>query len=169
MFDLETVIGILSSLSVLAPIAIYVLRFRSLPKQNHIIGILAGISFLFDLVGYIRRVNKQSNVMLFNAYYLIQHLLLTVFFYEILFKRSKQFFFKAGIAAFIGSYMVISFVAQGFTEYQGYAWTASSLILAAYGLIFKAVNCEPHPFPTGIFKVHYLSTERLLYTLALVF
>jgi hypothetical protein len=91
---------------------------------------------LFDVVGFIRATNRQSTVILFNSYYLIQHFLLTFYFYKILFNRSRRIFFNAGIAVFIGGYVFISIVAQGITEYQSYVWTVSSLILATYGCVF---------------------------------
>jgi hypothetical protein len=138
MSDVDHLIGVLSNLSVFIPIAFYFLKIKSLPKPSHIIGMLVITSMIFDAVGFIRYSNKQSTVLLFNVYYVIQHVLLTVYFYKILFNRSKRVLFIAGIAVVIAGYLLISFTVQGVTVYQSYAWTVSSFILAAYGITYTS-------------------------------
>jgi hypothetical protein len=138
MFDLQRVIGALSNISVLAPITFYFLKIKSVPKSSHLIGILVITSFIFDAVGYIRFINKQPTVVLFNAYSLIQHMLLSVYFYKILFNKSMRFVFAAGIVVFAVGYIFIFALAQHFTEYQSYAWTLSSLVLAFYGCVYTS-------------------------------
>lgn len=145
MVESTEIIRLLSNFSVLLPITVYCLKFKILPRHNHIIGMLVIASMIFDLTGFIRAKNGLSTVILFNTYFLLQQLLLTLFYYKILFNNVKHRVFPIGIAFFVVGYIFITLFAQGINEYQSYVWTLGCVILAVYGLLFTSHLLKNNP------------------------
>jgi hypothetical protein len=145
MFDLEQIIRVLSNFSVCIPIIVYFIKFKNLPRQNHVIGVLVITSMVFDVIGLIRFSYSLSNIFLFNSYYIIWYVLLTIYYYLILFRKAKKQYFKLGIAVVAVGYTVVTIFAQGIDEYQSYAWTIISLVLASYGIIYTSHQVKNTP------------------------
>jgi hypothetical protein len=103
-------------------------------KQIHIIGILVIVSGFFDLVGFIFFSRHQSTVVLFNAYYFILFLLLTWFYYEVLFVNTRKAIVWIGIAIYLPSFILITFFVQNFLEYQTLMWLITAVIMIMYSI-----------------------------------
>jgi hypothetical protein len=133
---ISEIIRIASNVSLLVPLAIYLSRVRYASRQIHIIGILIIASGIFDLVGLVLFSRHQSTVMLFNAYYFILFMLLTWFYYEILFANTLKVMVWIGLAVYLPSFILITFFVQNVSEYQSLMWLITALIMIIYSIAY---------------------------------
>jgi hypothetical protein len=125
-----------SSLSVLIPLCIYVIRFKSLNKAGHVIGALLVISALCDLAGFILFKTQHSTAIVFNIYYTLMFLVLCRFYYEIIFKNKLRIALVAGIALYVLSFVMITFYVQNFFFYQNLVWIIGGIIMILYSITY---------------------------------
>lgn len=134
--DTSEVIRVASNLSLLLPLAIYITRIRYVSRQVHIIGILLIVSGLCDLIGFILFHEHQSTVVLFNTYYALLFILLTWFYYEILFVNTRRIMIWIGLAIYVQSFILISVFVQSFLEYQTLMWLVTAIIMITYSIAY---------------------------------
>jgi hypothetical protein len=119
------------------PLILYLIRFKSVPREIHFIAICVAISTLSDFICYQMAIRKIHNMLVTNNYYLLEFTLLACFFYHILFKRMYKKFFIAAILAFIVAFLLISFFIQPYlTVHQNFVWSLNKLICLIFSLMF---------------------------------
>lgn len=133
---ISEIIRIASNVSLLVPLVAYLSRMKFASRQIHIIGILVIVSGFFDLVGFIFFSRQQSTVVLFNAYYLILFLLLTWFYYEVLFVNTRRAMVWIGIAIYVPSFILVTFFVQNFLEYQSLMWLITAVMMIMYSIAY---------------------------------
>jgi hypothetical protein len=129
-------IRIASNLSVVIPLVIYLTKIKYASKRVHIIGALIFVSGICDLIGWIFFKNGQSTAMLFNAYYAMTFFLLSWFYYEVLFIKSRRVVVFLGLAVYLQSFVLISIFVQGITEYQTLMWIITGIIMIVYSIAY---------------------------------
>ena len=130
------VIRVASNVSLLLPLAIYLTRVKYAARHVHIIGILLIASGLCDLLGFILFEKRQSTVVLFNTYYALLFILLTWFYYEILFTNTRRLMIWIGLAIYIQSFILVSVFMQNFLEYQTLMWVITAVIMITYSIAY---------------------------------
>lgn len=130
------VIRIASNLSLLLPLIMYLSRIRYASRQVHIIGILILVSGVCDLIGFLLFHDRQSTVVLFNMYYALLFLLLTWFYYEILFVNTHRIMIWIGLGVYVQSFVLISVFVQSFLEYQTLMWLITAIIMITYSIAY---------------------------------
>lgn len=133
---ISEIIRMASNISLLLPLAMYLTRIKSASRQVHIIGTLIIISGVCDLVGLILFNRHQSTVVLFNIYYAILFLLLTWFYYEILFVNTRRIMIWIGLAVYLQSFILITVFVQSFFEYQTFMWLITAIIMITYSIAY---------------------------------
>lgn len=134
--ETSEIIRVASNLSLLLPLAIYVTRIRYASRQVHIIGVLLIVSGLCDLIGFILFREHQSTVVLFNTYYALLFILLSWFYYEVLFVNTRRIMIWIGLAVYVQSFILISVFVQNFLEYQTLMWLITAIIMIAYSIAY---------------------------------
>ena len=120
---ISEIIRLASMLSIALPLIIYLVRVRGASRPVHLVGALAIVSALSDLIAYIFFTRGQSTVVLFNIYYAVLFLLLTWFYYEILLIRRSKATVLAGLVIYLLSFILVTTYVQSFFEYQTSMWT----------------------------------------------
>lgn len=134
--NIPELIRVISNISLLLPLAIYLMRIRYASRQVHIIGVLIIVSGLCDLVGLILFKQHQSTVVLFNTYYALLFFLLTWFYYEILFVNTRRMMIWIGLAVYIQSFILITVFVQNFLQYQTLMWVITAVIMITYSIAY---------------------------------
>lgn len=127
-------IRLASNISLLVPLLIYISRIRYASRQIHIIGAIVIVSCLSDLIGYILFKQNESNVLVFNAYYLLLFFLLSWFYYEILFQKNQRKIVWIGVVVYLLSFILVTLFVQGLREYQTLMWVITAVIMITYSI-----------------------------------
>jgi hypothetical protein len=134
--SIPTIISTASSISVVLPLAMYLLRMKNAAKRIHIIGALMIVSAVCDLVGMLLITERSSTVVLFNVYYALLFLLLTWFYYEILFINTRRVLVWIGLAIYLQSFLLVTIYVQSFFEYQTLMWVITAIIMIIYSITY---------------------------------
>jgi hypothetical protein len=140
-----------SNLSVIFPLLVYLTKFRYASRRIHIIGALVLVSGMCDLAGLILFEERQSTAILFNAYYAISFLLLSWFYYDVLFIKSRRVVVLIGLAVYLQSFVLTTIFVQGVFEYQTLMWIITGIIMIIYSISYF------------IYSLSLLSTANTLY------
>jgi hypothetical protein len=130
------IIRLASNLSVILPLLVYLSKFRYASRRVHIIGVLVLVSGLCDLGGLILFQERQSTAILFNTYYALSFLLLSWFYYEVLFIKSRRVVVLIGLAVYLQSFLLITIFVQGVFEYQTLMWIITGIIMIIYSIAY---------------------------------
>lgn len=133
---ISEIIRLASMLSVALPLIVYLVRIRNASRPVHLIGALAIVSALSDLVAYVLFTRGQSTVVLFNIYYTVLFLLLTWFYYDILLARRSKATVLAGLVIYSLSFILVTTYFQSFFEYQTSMWSITGLIMIIYSVSY---------------------------------
>lgn len=133
---ISEIIRIASNLSLLVPLLIYLSRIKYASRQVHIIGILIIVSGLCDLIGLILFHRSQSTVVLFNTYYAVLFMLLTWFYYEVLFINTRRIMIWIGLAVYLQSFILVTAFVQNFLQYQTLMWLITAVIMITYSIAY---------------------------------
>jgi hypothetical protein len=134
--SIPTIISTASSISVVLPLAMYLFRMKNAAKRIHIIGALMIVSAVCDLVGMLLITERSSTVVLFNVYYALLFLLLTWFYYEILFINTRRILVWIGLAIYLQSFLLVTIYVQSFFEYQTLMWVITAIIMIIYSITY---------------------------------
>lgn len=134
--NLTEIFRIASNLSVLFPLIMYVNRFRQASRPIHITGILVLVSALSDLCGIFLFDNDRSTAVLFNIYYALLFLLLTWFYYDVLFVNTRRIMIWIGLAVYLQSFVLVTVFVQGFLQYQTLMWVITAVIMIVYSIAY---------------------------------
>ena len=143
--NISEILRIASSISVVLPLAIYLTRVKYATKRVHIIGVLVIVSGVCDLIGFFLYREHQPTAILFNAYYAILFLLLTWFYYEILFTNDRRVMVWIGLAVYLQSFILTTLYVQGFFEYQTLMWVITAIIMIIYGIAYFIYSLSTLP------------------------
>lgn len=137
-------IWLLSITSVVAPLLIYFLKFKSLPRENHIIGIFVIVSALTDLLATIFSKAQISTTLTFNLYVVFSFVLLTLYYYEVVFKFKNRGYLFFGIGIYVLALYFTS-MRQAIDTYQGEMWAITGAILVYFGIVYNNYQVEKPP------------------------
>jgi hypothetical protein len=164
------IIRIASNLSVLIPLAIYLTKIRYASKRVHIIGVLILVSGICDLIGWVLFKNQQSTAILFNAYYALSFFLLSWFYYEILFIKSRRVVVFLGLAVYLQSFVLITIFVQGISEYQTLMWIITGLIMIVYSIAYFIYSLSIIPNTSTLYYTPiWINSGVLIYFLLNLF
>jgi hypothetical protein len=134
--SIPTIISTASSISVVLPLAMYFIRMKNAARRIHIIGALVMVSAVCDIIGMILIMERSSTVVLFNTYYALLFLLLTWFYYEILFINTRRVLVWIGLAIYLQSFLLVTIYVQSFFEYQTLMWVITAIIMIIYSISY---------------------------------
>ena len=134
--NIPEAIRVVSNLSLLLPLGIYLNRISYASREVHIVGVVLIVSGLCDLAGFVLFNKQQSTVILFNTYYALLFFLLSWFYYEILFISRRRVMIWIGLAVYLQSFLVISVFVQNFLEYQTLMWLITAIIMITYSISY---------------------------------
>lgn len=134
--NLPEIVRITSNLSVLFPLVMYLGRLRQASRQIHIIGMLIIVSAVCDLLGLLLFSEGKSTVVVFNIYYTLSFLLLTWFYYEVLFVNNRRIMIWIGLAVYLQSFILVTAFLQSFFEYQTIMWVIAAIIMIVYSIAY---------------------------------
>jgi hypothetical protein len=125
-----------SSLSVVIPLALYLVKLRKVDRPGHIIGALLLVAAICDIAGYVLFKAGQSTAVVFNVYYTLMFFLLSWFYHDIFFKFKNRFAITLGILVYSVSFILITFFVQDFFYYQNLIWMIAGIILIVYSIAY---------------------------------
>jgi hypothetical protein len=163
-----------SSLSVIVPLALYLVHFRRANKPVHIIGVLMVVAGLCDLAGFILYQSHKSTAVVFNVYYSAVFFLLSYFYYEIFFRTRHKAALFIGVAVYIIAFVLITFYVQEFFFYQNLVWMIGAIIMILFSItsFVNSLSAIPstHLFSTSTIWVNtgilfYFSLSLFLFSM----
>jgi hypothetical protein len=134
--SIPEIIAHASSLSVAIPLAVYFARFRQHNKPARIISLLLFIATACDLAGYLLFRAQKSTAVVFNIYYTLMFLVLSWFYYEIIFREKFKLATLLGLAVYVLSFVLITFYVQDFFFYQNLIWIIGGIIMVLYSITY---------------------------------
>lgn len=128
-------IRVLSIVSTIPALLIWLLRFKTFPKQHNIIG-----SFLLMCLAFDIALSNTSSYapILSNIQDALQFFILTLFYWEILFRRRVRKI-SVWLMVLYGISLIGSIYWLGLGAYHNYSWTIGSAIIATYSILYIAI------------------------------
>lgn len=162
--DFAYLIADISSLSVVLPLLVYLVKIKKVNRPIHIIGALLIVAAMADLVGYLLFKAHQSTAMVFNTYYTLMFFLLCWFYYETLFKDRNKGAIFIGLGVYLISFIIITFFIQNFFFFQNLIWTITGIILIVYSIAYFVSSLSDIP-STHLFgnTLTWINTGVLFY------
>ncbi|NJM24336.1 MAG: hypothetical protein HC859_01205 [Bacteroidia bacterium] len=102
----------------------------------HILGVLVVIAAASDIAGYWLFTAKQSTVVLFNSFSIIQFVMLSAVFYSLLESSPNRKLVLGGSVFFALGFILITSLAEPFTTYQTLLWTLGGILLIVYSIAY---------------------------------
>jgi hypothetical protein len=156
-------IRMVSNVSVVIPVLLFVLKARALPRENVIIGVCVIMSGLTDFLGYRLLINHVNTAIVFNGYCFISFSLLCWYYYEVVFKFKNRGYFYFGIAVYVLSLYITS-SQQSIENYQGPMWAITGAILVFFGIIYNNYQVEKPPlFDKNLYSGLIFNAAIMLY------
>jgi hypothetical protein len=125
----------ISTYSVLIPSIVYLSMIKKLPKANHIIGIYVMVAAGCDVVVSILFHQKASNVIPINIYFVSTFLLISYFYFELIFKKRLRYVAACAVIIYLST-AVFSFISLGVDQYLNSLWALGAFIIGGYGIIY---------------------------------
>lgn len=132
--QIPEIVRLMSNLSLAVPLVLYIARIRQVDREIHIIGALLAVSGVCDLIGFILFSRQQSTEILINTYYTVLFVLLSWFYYKVLFASHQRVLVWVGIAVYLLAFFMVSAYVQKFTEYQTLMWLVTAVIMIVYSI-----------------------------------
>lgn len=134
--NIPVIISMASAISIVMPLAMYLLRMKNAAKRIHIVGAIIIGSAVCDLISIFLVKDQSSTVILFNTYYALLFFLLTWFYYEVLFSNTRRVIVWIGLAIYLQSFLLITIYVQSFFEYQTLMWVITAIIMIIYSISY---------------------------------
>ena len=158
------IIRLASNFSVVLPLLFYLTKIKYASRRIHIIGTLVLISGISDLIGYIFFREREPTAILFNAYYALSFFLLSWFYYEVLFIKSRRVVVLIGLAVYLQSFVLVTIYVQGFFEYQTLMWLITGIIMIVYSIAYFTYSLSILPSITSLnYTPVWINTGVLIY------
>lgn len=119
-----------SHLSVLIPLAVYLPRLTRSPQQNHIVAALIIVSGVTDTISL-----YTGSSLLFNLYEIIAFVLITWFFYVLVYKKKSELVALISIGVF-ASVLIYSTIQYGFDRNFSGLWVTSAIITLIHSTVY---------------------------------
>jgi hypothetical protein len=137
------IIAILSIASAWVPLCVYLFKTKRMPSYIHIFGAVLIVNAFSDIGGFILAKYSIYTYSLYNTYDVIQFLLLSWFYYHIIFKEERKLSVQTifilipfSVIYLLSLLLISSFEQNFFTSYQNAMWTTSAAILIIYGIAY---------------------------------
>lgn len=143
--SIPKIIWIASSVSVMFPLIIYFVRAKIAPKQISPIGALIIVSGIVDIFGAIFLQRGLSTAVLSNTQDVLQFLLLTWFYLELLcFKKLKNLVYL-GVIVYLVALIATTLFVQDFFHNQTLMWSVSGGIIIIFSAAYfmQALSVRP--------------------------
>lgn len=134
--SISEVIRMLSTFSVLIPVLLYSIKFKGLSRPIHVIGLLLIMSGLSDAFGMYLSARQMSTVYLFNSFYLLNYVLLIIFFYQVFVNLKHRTVLQYLVIAFAIGFVTITASIQPFSEYQTLVWVMVAITMILCSIIY---------------------------------
>jgi hypothetical protein len=134
----------LANISVLIPLLFYLVKFKILPRENHIIGLFITVAGAADLVGFLYSRLKINNAYIFNIHDIIAFGLLCWYYHQVVFQFKSRSYFYFGIFVYAISLLVIT-SRVGINVFQGEMWAISGFIIVVFGIFHNNYQVEKPP------------------------
>lgn len=127
-----------SNASVLIPLIVLLIKWRKGSSGFYVIGLAILVSAVFDFIGLYFYEHKLSTFTLFNVYNVLHFICLSCFYYIVMFNdrestKGNKAIFVIGSLIYLTGFILIALV-QGFSQYQGIAWTIGGAIISIYAV-----------------------------------
>lgn len=142
----EKILGLISLAIPLLPISIYFYKFKQVRAFLHLRLVICTliVSFSLDCLSSYFSSKRIHNTFLFNLQDLLQFLLLSWFYYDIVSdkedadsKSLTKAIFTSAITLYLLILLAVSLLLQNpITQHQNFMWTVSGLILIIYGFMY---------------------------------
>jgi hypothetical protein len=157
-------IRITSILSVLIPLGFYVKRWKSLPPETHILGVLLTFYLTMDAVIYFMSTRQQPTAAIFNVGQLIQFGLISWFYYLVMFNRVNKNAFMITIIAFGIFAGIVALVYQGVFQNQTLVWSMAALAIVFFAVMFfNDLVIHPPILDKNLYSLLFTNGAFLLY------
>ena len=130
--NIVRIIQLLSVFSVVAPVIFYFVKFRISPRQNHIIGSYIILCAAFDILITFQLL---PNSILYNGQDVFQFIILTWFYYELVYKKRSDLVMLVTIGTYIAVLLTCIFY-QGIFKTYSFLWTTGSVIISIHALVY---------------------------------
>jgi hypothetical protein len=134
----------LSNFSVLIPLLFYLIKFKILPRENHVIGLFVIVSGVADLIGFLYSSMKISNAHIFNIHDIVAFAMLCYYYHQVVFQFKNREYFYFGIGVYVISLLIVT-SRVGFFDLQGELWAISGFVLVVFGIIYNNYQVEKPP------------------------
>ena len=142
--EVVEVIRHLARFSVLLPLLFYVFKWQKLPRENHVIGVLVILSGIAGSINFLLATARTSNALVFNLYCIAAFVVLSWYYYEVVFKFRCWRYFILGVSVYL-LFLFIVTATIGVFVFQGEMWAISGLILFVFGIIYNNYQVEKPP------------------------
>lgn len=125
----------ISTLSVLVPLAIFIRGRSRFPKANKFVGLFLVVSLICDIAVNILFYQRKSNAIPVNLYYVASFILVSYFYFELIFKKRLKAVLISGTIAFTIA-LVWELSNYRVDQFQGTLWAIIALIVGGYGIVY---------------------------------
>lgn len=133
-----------SIFSIVLPFALYLLKFKKLPFENHIIGFVVVISAITEVIVTVLFSQSQPTAVAYNVYFILMFGCLCWYYYQVVFKYKNRGYFYFGIAIYVVAFFLFS-IREAFTNYQGEMWAITGMLLFYFGIVYNNYQVEKPP------------------------
>lgn len=134
--NISEVIRFASVYSVAFPLLAYLVKIRYATRPIHIVGIIALISALSDILALLFFSRGASTIVLFNAYYVVLFILLATFYYQVIGEKAGRSTVVIGVVVYMISFLLITTFVQSLNEYQTFAWTVTGMVVLVFSIYY---------------------------------
>lgn len=99
-------IRIVSIFSVLIPLTLYFLKIRTLPKENHWVGLVVVLSALTELIIAIQVQKNHSTALVSNVYFFLIFSVLCRYYHEVVFKYKNRTYMYFGFGVYAIAFLL---------------------------------------------------------------
>ncbi|HEY0739888.1 MAG TPA: hypothetical protein VGD40_00450 [Chryseosolibacter sp.] len=134
----------ISILSVLGPLALYILKIKQLPRENQVVGVLVVISAITEVIIAVQVYANKVTATVTNLYFLCAFIVLCFYYYEVVFKFRSKLYFASGLTIYLLSFLLVVFI-KGINVFHGELWALTGLILVIFGIMYNNYQVEKPP------------------------
>lgn len=124
-----------STATTLIPLVVLFIYRRQQPRQNLILAVSLGISFIFDIIGNTLAYYQIANVVLHNIYRIVAFPAIMWFYHETLVKQSLKILIRIFTIAFLIIASIFALI-HGLAEMNNVTWIVSSLLITITSFFF---------------------------------
>jgi hypothetical protein len=148
-----------SYFSVVIPGIFYLYKFKGISSRAiHTIGWLTIVSGLFDLAGFLFIKYTGSNAVILNVYFIVQYILLNLFYFQTLFKKAYRNVIVLGLVNVSVAILIFEFFSNSIFINQNFVWLTLTFIVLIYSFLaiqkFVSFSVEQKAENQGLFWIN---------------